>query len=73
MNFRTAFEQKFPVPTGVAWNPLSHQYDRVLRNRCTAVRHEGYARCWAAWKGGMEHLAAVAEARNQPATVGACA
>lgn len=71
MSFRAAFELKFPVPVGVTWNARSRQYDRLLRSKCTAARHEAYANCWSAWKGGMEHLADAAQARKQAAAAGA--
>ncbi|MDD2108983.1 hypothetical protein [Pseudomonas asiatica] len=53
-NMRAQFEERYPVPEGVAWNPDSQRYVLTHLKICTVSQYEQHVERWVCWRASRE-------------------
>ncbi|MFK3815110.1 hypothetical protein ACI2KG_00620 [Pseudomonas sp. NPDC089407] len=53
-NMRPQFEERYPVPEGVAWNSDSQRYVLTHLKICTVSQYEKHVERWMCWRASRE-------------------
>lgn len=56
MTTRERFENKFPVPTGVTWNPEASRYVLTELRKSTVSTYEAHVERWVVWQAACEAM-----------------
>lgn len=51
---RGQFEQRYPLPQGVAWNPNAGRYVLIQLKRCSVSQYEQHVERWVCWQASRE-------------------